>query len=239
MASPPALELDEVSTAYDGVPMLRRVSLRVEEGELVCLLGSNGAGKTTTLRTLIGLVRPTEGRVRLHGRDLAGLGTDVIVRSGVGVVPEGRRLFPQLTVRENLALGLQGRPGRRSPAARIDEVLAVFPHLAGRLGQLAGTLSGGEQAMVAFGRALMGDPPLLLMDEPSLGLSPLMVEQYFAAIDRIHREGKTILLIEQNAAMALALADRGYVLEKGRVRAEGTASALKERDAVRQAYLRG
>jgi branched-chain amino acid transport system ATP-binding protein len=230
------LEMQGVDTAYDGVPMLRGVDLVVRRGELVCLLGANGAGKTTTFRTLVGLVRPTAGSVRLMGHDVTRLGTDRIAGLGVGLVPEARRLFPQLTVRENLFLGHRAT-GRKGFEAALDEIGRLFPRLRERLSQPARTLSGGEQAMVALGRALIGDPELLIMDEPSLGLSPKLVHEYFETIERIHGAGKTLLLVEQNAEMGLGIADRGYVLSKGRVVASGTAAELLARDVARHAYF--
>jgi branched-chain amino acid transport system ATP-binding protein len=230
------LEMQGVDTAYDGVPMLRGVDLVVRRGELVCLLGANGAGKTTTFRTLVGLVRPTAGSVRLMGHDVTRLGTDRIAGLGVGLVPEARRLFPQLTVRENLFLGHRAT-GRKGFEAALDEIARLFPRIKERLSQPARTLSGGEQAMVALGRALIGDPKLLIMDEPSLGLSPKLVHEYFETIERIHGAGKTLLLVEQNAEMGLGIADRGYVLSKGRVVASGTAAELLARDVARHAYF--
>jgi branched-chain amino acid transport system ATP-binding protein len=231
------LEMQGVDTAYDGVPMLRGVDLVVRRGELVCLLGPNGAGKTTTFRTLVGLVRPTAGSVRLMGHDVTRLGTERVAGLGVGLVPEARRLFPQLTVRENLFLGHRSTGRSQGFEAALDEIARLFPRLKERLSQPARTLSGGEQAMVALGRALIGDPELLIMDEPSLGLSPKLVHEYFETIERIHRAGKTLLLVEQNAEMGLGIADRGYVLAKGRVVASGTAAELLARDVAHQAYF--
>jgi branched-chain amino acid transport system ATP-binding protein len=231
------LEMQGVDTAYDGVPMLRGVDLVVRQGELVCVLGPNGAGKTTTFRTLVGLVRPTAGSVRLMGHDVTRLGTDRVAHLGVGLVPEARRLFPQLTVRENLFLGHRATGRSRDFETALAEIARLFPRIAERLWQPARTLSGGEQAMVALSRALIGDPELLIMDEPSLGLSPKLVQEYFETIERIHRSGKTLLLVEQNSEMGLAIADRGYVLAKGRVVASGTAAELVARDVARQAYF--
>jgi branched-chain amino acid transport system ATP-binding protein len=231
------LEMQGVDTAYDGVPMLRGVDLVVRRGELVCLLGPNGAGKTTTFRALVGLVRPTAGSVRLMGHDVTRLGTERVAGLGVGLVPEARRLFPQLTVRENLFLGHRATGRSQGFEAALDEIARLFPRLKERLSQPARTLSGGEQAMVALGRALIGDPELLIMDEPSLGLSPKLVHEYFETIERIHRAGKTLLLVEQNAEMGLGIADRGYVLAKGRVVASGTAAELLARDVAHQAYF--
>ncbi len=231
------LEFSHVSTAYDGVPMLRDLSLSVSPGELVCLLGPNGAGKTTTFRTLTGLLRPTKGTVRLMGQDLAGIGAQDVARLGVGLVPESRRLFPNLTVHENLFLGWRAVGGRRDFEADLEEMSALFPRIRERLTQPAGTLSGGEQAMVALARALIAKPRMIIMDEPSLGLSPKLIDEYFATTDAVHRSGTTILLIEQNAQKALAIADRAYFLLKGQIAAAGTAEELRENDAACATYF--
>ena len=237
MESAPLIEMRQVSTAYDGVPMLREVDIQVFPGELVCLLGPNGSGKTTTFKALTGIIRPTAGAVSIFGRDIAGLRPEQVVRLGMGVVPEERRLFPRLTTEENLLLGFRGND-RRAFRARFDELADIFPRVGERFHQPCGLLSGGEQAMVAFLRALMCDPSILVMDEPSLGLSPLMIEQYFAVIDRVHKAGSTIFLIEQNAALALSMADRGYVLEKGRIELADGAGSLLASGALERAYLR-
>jgi branched-chain amino acid transport system ATP-binding protein len=231
------LELSAVSTRYGPVPMLREVSLNVAKGELVCLLGPNGAGKSTTFNTICGLIAPTRGQVRIMGRDLAGIGTEGLGALGVGVVPEGRRLFPSLTVEQNLRLGHDAARCTRPFAARLAARAGIFPRIRERLGQAASTLSGGEQAMVALARALIGDPDLVVMDEPSLGLSPKLIDEYFAIVADIHAKGTTVLLIEQNAEAALALADRGYLLLRGQIAATGTSTELLHDNTVRNLYL--
>jgi branched-chain amino acid transport system ATP-binding protein len=231
------LELRDVDTHYDGVPMLRGVSLRVEAGEVVCLLGPNGAGKTTTFRAITGLVPAARGDVSIMGQRVERIRTERIAALGVGLVPEGRRLFPDLTVRENLWLGYQAAGGGNAFEARLEEMGTMFPRVRERLRQTAGTLSGGEQAMVALARALIGQPKLVIMDEPSLGLSPRLIEEYFAIVARMREAGTTVLLIEQNAEKALQVADRGYVLVKGRIVTEGPTRALIEAEAVRQLYF--
>ena len=239
MARRPAmLELRDIDTAYGGVPMLRDVSLNAEAGEIVCLLGPNGAGKTTTFRAITGLVRPTKGSIRIMGEDVGRIGTEGVARLGVGLVPEGRRLFPDLSVRENLWLGYRATVGRDDGfEARLDAIGELFPRVRERLAQNAGTLSGGEQAMVALARALIGEPRLLIVDEPSLGLSPKLIDDYFAMIARINGAGTTVLLIEQNAHRSLAIAHRGYVLVKGRLVASGPADELRSSDTVRSLYF--
>jgi branched-chain amino acid transport system ATP-binding protein len=231
------LELRGVSTRYGRNPMLRRVSVELREGEIACLLGPNGAGKTTLIRTILGIVRPVEGAVLFRGERIDGLKTNRIVERGIGVVPEGRRVFPKMTVQENLRMGAFAEWGGREVAGRMAEIFATFPRLGERSRQLAGTLSGGEQAMLAIGRALMGRPRLLLLDEPSLGLSPLLVEQIFELIGAINRQATTVFLVEQNARKSLALAHRGYVIQKGEIVAAGTARELRDSDVVRHAYL--
>ncbi|AZV20801.1 ABC transporter ATP-binding protein [Mesorhizobium sp. M7A.F.Ce.TU.012.03.2.1] len=232
------LELRDVDTSYGAVPMLRGVAMSVRPGELVCLLGPNGAGKTTTFMTVCGVVRAQRGKVEVMGRDMATLGTENLASLGVGLVPEGRRLFPGLTVMENLRLGYDAVSGR-GPNFRVqlDKMCKLFPRIHERLRQVAGTLSGGEQAMVALARALIGEPRLVIMDEPSLGLSPKLIGEYFEITREIHRQGTTILLIEQNAEMGLGIADRGYVLVKGRVAQEGPAKELLSSKAARSLYL--
>jgi branched-chain amino acid transport system ATP-binding protein len=232
------LELKDVDTAYGAVPMLRNVVMSVRQGELVCLLGPNGAGKTTTFMTVCGVVRAQRGKVEVMGKDVATLGTENLAALGVGLVPEGRRLFPGLTVIENLRLGYDA-VSNRGPnfEAQLDKMCDLFPRVRERLRQVAGTLSGGEQAMVALARALIGEPKLVIMDEPSLGLSPKLIGEYFEITDEIHRRGTTILLIEQNAEMGLSIADRGYVLVKGRVAQEGPAKELLSSKAAKSLYL--
>ncbi len=231
------LELSTISTSYGPVPMLRDVSLSVAKGELVCLLGPNGAGKSTTFNTICGLITPDRGRVRIMGRDVAATGTERLGALGVGFVPEGRRLFPSLTVRQNLRLGYDAASCARPFEERLEAMGELFPRIRERLGQGAGTLSGGEQAMVALARALIGEPALVVMDEPSLGLSPKLIDEYFAIIAAIHAQGTTVLLIEQNVETALALSDRGYLLIRGRIAASGTSAELLKDDTVRQLYL--
>lgn len=232
------LELRGVSAAYGQVKALNGISLAVREGEIVCLLGSNGAGKTTTIRTIMGVLHPTEGEIHMGGTRIDGLLPARIVQMGVAVVPEGRRLFPKMTTEENLRLGALYVRSEDTIQQRLSEVFDLFPVLRERRSQLAGTLSGGEQSMVAIGRGLMGDPRLLLFDEPSLGLAPVIVAQIFEVIATIAARGTTVLLIEQNATKALAVASRGYVLEKGRVVAEGSAEDLARSGVIHGAYLR-
>ena len=231
------IALQDVSTAYDGVPMLRNIDLTVARGELVCLLGPNGAGKTTTFRAITGLVRPTTGTVRLMDQDIARTGTEKVASLGVGLVPEARRLFPKLTVRENLQLGYEAVGADLPFEEGLESVTARFPRIKERLQQMAGTLSGGEQAMVALARALIARPGLVIMDEPSLGLSPVLIQEYFAQTAEVAAAGTTVLLIGQNAEQALRIADRGYVLVKGRIAASGSASELRESDTVRDLYF--
>jgi len=231
------LELDRVDTYYGRVQALQSITMTIEEGEVVTLIGSNGAGKTTTLRTISGLTRATRGKVRLRGKDITQLPPDRIVMLGIGHAPEGRRVFNRMTVRDNLFLGAYVR--NDGPAIRDDQerVFRLFPRLKERHDQIAGTLSGGEQQMLAIGRAMMSRPKVLLLDEPSLGLAPILVDTIFQVITDINKEGTTILLIEQNAAKALQVANRGYVLETGRIVKEGTAKTLRESPDVQRAYL--
>jgi branched-chain amino acid transport system ATP-binding protein len=233
------LEVDRLVARYGRITALDGISLRVEEGEIVTLIGANGAGKSTTLRAISGLVRPAAGSVRFAGRDLAGVDASAIVRLGIGHAPEGRRVFPRMTVRENLELGAYTRTKRDEIAADLEAVLETFPRLRERLDQKAGTMSGGEQQMLAIGRAMMARPTLLLLDEPSLGLSPLFVQTIFGVIRAINARGTTILLIEQNAHQALGVASRGYVLETGRIAFAGTSVELLASEEVRAAYLGG
>jgi branched-chain amino acid transport system ATP-binding protein len=232
------LELDNVHTYYGHIHALRGVSLKVEEGEIVTLIGSNGAGKSTTLRTISGLIRPRQGRITLTGKDLTHLPPHDIVAAGVGHVPEGRGIFPQLTVRENLEMGAYIVNSAAEVSRRMERVFGLFPRLRERVDQKGGTLSGGEQQMLATGRGLMLKPHILLMDEPSMGLAPLLVEAIFDIIrDLNQREGTTILLVEQNAHMALAIAHRGYVLQTGQIRLQGPAAELRDNAEVRKTYL--
>jgi branched-chain amino acid transport system ATP-binding protein len=230
------LELDRVDVFYGRIQALRSISLHVDEGEIVTLIGANGAGKTTTLRAISGLTPAAAGHIRLRGQEITHLLAEDIVTKGVGHAPEGRRIFARMSVRENLELGAYIR---RDGAARsdMDRVYTLFPRLRERQRQLAGTLSGGEQQMLCIGRALMSRPKLLLLDEPSLGLAPLMVDTIFRVIKDINSEGTTILLVEQNALKALGVAARGYVLETGRIVKEGTAKSLMESPDVQRAYL--
>ena len=232
------LEVDAIHVYYDAIHALKGVSFSVAAGELVTLLGGNGAGKTTTLKTLSGLLRPRQGAVKLKGEIIGSAEPHEIVRRGVAHVPEGRKVFPRFTVLENLQIGAYTRAKNRL-GAELDFVFQMFPRLKERQKQYAGTLSGGEQQMLAIGRALMTKPTLLLLDEPSMGLAPKIVEQIVENIRAINKTGVTILLVEQNAAMALAISHRGYVLETGCVIIEGAASELAGNDLVRQAYLGG
>jgi branched-chain amino acid transport system ATP-binding protein len=233
------LQIENLVARYGRITALAGISLHVDEGEVVALIGANGAGKTTTLRAISGLIRPASGRIAFEGHDLGGRAPHAIVRLGIGHSPEGRRVFPRMSVRENLELGAYTRSSKREIAADTEHVLETFPRLRERIGQKAGTMSGGEQQMLAIGRALMGRPRLLLLDEPSLGLSPLYVQTIFSVIREINARGTTILLIEQNASQALAVATRGYVLEVGLVAHEDTSANLSASPAVRAAYLGG
>jgi branched-chain amino acid transport system ATP-binding protein len=233
------LKLNEVVAYYGQMMALGGISLEVKEGEIVCLLGGNASGKSTTMKTIIGLVRPTSGTVEFESQRIDEAPTGEIVRRGIALVPEGRRIFGRMTVWENLAMGSYVRHG--APQADIDmdmeRVFGLFPRLKERTGQYGGTMSGGEQQMLAIGRALMARPRLLLMDEPSMGLSPAFVDQVFDIIQQINKQGTTVLVVEQNAAVALSIANRGYVLQNGRIAAADTAEALLAADDVRRAYL--
>ncbi len=233
----PVLELRGVYTHYGLVSVLRDVNIEIYPGEMVCLLGGNASGKTTTLKTILGYVRPSEGEVLLDGEVVSGLKTTEIVRRGISMVPENRRLFGDMTVLENLELGAYLRTDKRKVAEDLERVLEVFPRVRERLKQKAGTLSGGEQQMVAMGRALMADPKVLLMDEPSMGLAPVLVEQVFEIIQTIRGLGRTIFVVEQNANMALSIADRGYVLQTGQIVLADTAENLLHNPLMREAYL--
>ena len=231
------LRIENVYAGYDRADVLLDVSLAVEAGSITCMLGSNGSGKTTLIRAILGLTPPRRGRIVFDGEDLAGRPTHEIVRRGIACIPEGRRVFPKLTVAQNLHLGAYGENDAAKIARRLARVGAIFPRLEERSGQLAGTLSGGEQAMLSIGRGLMSEPRLLLVDEPSLGLAPLLVKENFAVIRRAHEMGITVLLVEQNVRQTLAIAHYGYVLAQGRVAARGTAAELAANAEVHQAYF--
>ncbi len=230
------LQLDKVTTYYGQMRILEGVEISVDAGELVCLLGGNASGKSTTLKTILGLVRPRSGRVMLEGEDVSRWSVAQRIANGMAIVPENRRLFGQMTVRENLELGAVLQDGTTFDED-LDRVQTLFPRLEERKDQLAGTLSGGEQQMVAMGRALMSRPRLLLMDEPSMGLSPALVQQNFRIIKEVHESGVAILMVEQNANMALTIADRGYVLATGNVVLKGSASELLHHEDLKRAYL--
>jgi branched-chain amino acid transport system ATP-binding protein len=232
----PLLRLEGINTYYGQMHILQDVNLVVGEGELVCLLGGNASGKSTTLKTILGLVPPRSGSVVLGGEDVTGFTTARRIERGMAIVPENRRLFGPMTVLENLEMGAYLRP-RADLADDLDRVYETFPLLAERRKQLAGTLSGGEQQMVAMGRALMGRPKLLLMDEPSMGLAPILVERSFEIIAQVHDEGVALLIVEQNANVSLSIADRGYVLSTGRIVLQGKASELLQHEELRKAYL--
>jgi branched-chain amino acid transport system ATP-binding protein len=233
----PMLEVDNIHSYYGNIHALKGISLSVEKGEIVTLIGANGAGKTTTLRTITGAMKPREGAVRLEGEDLAPFKPHEIVYKGMSMVPEGRRIFSRLTVAENLEMGSYTRTDKTELAADFERVFTLFPRLKERHTQVAGTLSGGEQQMLATARALMAHPRILLMDEPSMGLAPVLVEAIFETIQRINKEGTTILLVEQNALMALSVAGRGYVLQTGEIVLQDTAGNLSKNTMVQKAYL--
>jgi len=231
------LEVQDIHTSYGNIRALKGISLKVERGEIVTLIGSNGAGKTTTLKTIIGTLKPERGEIQFDGRRIDRLSTDKVVRLGIAQSPEGRRIFARMSVLENLELGAFARADRHNVAADMARVLALFPRLDERLHQKGGTLSGGEQQMLAIGRALMASPKLLLLDEPSMGLSPILVETIFETIGNIRRQGTTILLVEQNARMALRVANRGYVIQAGSIVLHDAAGDLLRGDLVRKSYL--
>jgi branched-chain amino acid transport system ATP-binding protein len=233
----PILELRNVSTHYGPIQVLRNISLEIRPGEVVCLLGGNASGKTTTLKTILGYIVPTQGDVLLDGRRVNGLPTQRLVEMGISMVPENRRLFRRMTVRENLELGFSLRRDRDEIQKDFGRVFTLFPRVRERLNQRAGTLSGGEQQMVAMARALMARPRVLLMDEPSMGLAPVLVEQNFEIIQEVNRQGTTIFVVEQNANMALSIADRGYVLQTGKLVLADTAKNLLKNPQMREAYL--
>jgi len=231
------LEIRDLKAGYGGAEVLHGLDIHIEAGELVAIIGPNGAGKTTLLRVISGLVRPSAGTLRFEGRDLLSMEPDLIVRSGLVHVPEGRMVLGRMTVRENLLLGAHVRFAEPEISRDFEYVLTLFPRLKERLEQMAGTLSGGEQQMLAIGRGLMGSPSLLMLDEPSLGIAPIMVEKIFTAVQDIRARGVTVLLIEQNAAKALDLAVRGYALDLGYITAAGRSTDLLNDDRVRRAYL--
>jgi branched-chain amino acid transport system ATP-binding protein len=231
------LSVREIDVFYGLVPALHRVSLDVAAGETVCLLGPNGAGKTTTVKSIAGLLRPRSGTIALNGTDITGVPPHGTVGLGISVAPEGRLLFPDMSVEENLELGASPARARRALRESMDRVYALFPRLLARRGQAAGTLSGGEQQMVAIGRALMAQPQLLILDEPSLGLSPLMVQELFRVMRVLNERGMSILLVEQNVVRALRICHRAYVLESGRIVMQGTGAELGRSDTIRKSYL--
>jgi len=231
------LIVDRIRTAYDHADVLEEVSLTVRPGSITCLLGANGSGKSTLIRSILGLTPPRAGKISFEGRDLTGLATHKVIAAGIACIPEGRKVFPKLTVEENLRVGGWQERSALEVRRRIGEVFELFPQLRERRRQLAGTMSGGEQAMVSIGRGLMRAPKLLLIDEPSLGLAPIYVKQNFAIIERIRDRGVTVFLVEQNVHQTLAIADYGYVLAKGRLVAEGPPDRLAENPEVHQAYF--
>ena len=233
------LEIKDLQVHFGGIHAIKGVSLRVEQGEIVTLIGANGAGKTTTLRTVSGLKKPTQGTITVEGRDITSTSAQSRVKLGLGHVPEGRRVFPTMTVLENLELGAYLRRDRAAIAEDLRGIFDRFPVLADRRKQNAGTLSGGEQQMLAMGRALMGRPRILLLDEPSMGLAPLLVQEIFDIVRSINEMGTTILLVEKNANMALQVADRAYVMETGTIVLEGPASELLKTEDIKRAYLGG
>ncbi|HIU64531.1 MAG TPA: ABC transporter ATP-binding protein [Candidatus Avacidaminococcus intestinavium] len=231
------LKVEDLVVAYGGIEALKGVTVEVPEGKIITLIGANGAGKSTLLRTIIGLVKPVKGTVSYDGQDITGLNSQKIVKTGITLVPEGRRVFANLTVLENLKIGAYMRNDKAEIEKDIRWIYEMFPRLEERNWQLAGTLSGGEQQMLAVGRALMSRPKLIMMDEPSLGLAPLVIKDIFRIIQEINKNGMTILLIEQNANMALKIADWAYVLETGTIKMEGTGQELLENPQIREAYL--
>ena len=233
----PLLALKDVVAAYGRIEALQGISLEVRRGEIVAMLGGNGAGKSTTLKTISGLIHPRSGRIELEGKDVTTVPAHRLVRLGIGQAPEGRRIFGRLTVTENLQMGAYTRHDKAEIAADFERVYSLFPRLLERRGQAAGTLSGGEQQMLAIGRALMARPKLLLLDEPSMGLAPNLVEQIFEIIQDINSQGTTILLVEQNAQMALAVASRGYILQTGKIVLADSSAALLANEQVKKAYL--
>ncbi len=235
-AQAPLLSVADLHVYYGAIHAIKGISLEVHEGEIVTLIGANGAGKSTTLNTIVGLLKPRQGTVALHGVPIHGVSASRMVSKGLALCPEGRRIFHQMTVKENLEMGAYSRP-KGEIQASLDEMFQRFPRLKEREKQIAGTLSGGEQQMLAMARALMSRPTLLMLDEPSMGLAPILVEQIFGIISELHASGVTVLLVEQNAHMALQVADRAYVMETGLITAQGEASVLMHDDAIQKAYL--
>jgi branched-chain amino acid transport system ATP-binding protein len=231
------LEIENVFTAYDKADVLQGVSLQVEAGSITCLLGSNGSGKTTLIRSILGLTPPRAGSIRFDGAEITRQQTHKVIAAGIACIPEGRKVFPKLTVEENLRLGAYQEPSESVTRTRVAEIYGIFPRLGERRGQLAGTMSGGEQAMISIGRGLMRAPKLLLIDEPSLGLSPILVKENFNIIRQINQRGITVFLVEQNVHQTLAISHHGYVLSKGRVVASGPPVEIAGRDEVREAYF--
>ena len=231
------LEVKNLKVAYGGIQAVKGIDLHIDQGELVTLIGANGAGKTTTLRTMVGMVKPAEGTIQYDGKPTGKTPVFDFVRKGLVMVPEGRGVFGRLTVEENLRMGAYYRNDESAIRSEIDYVYELFPRLKERMTQLAGTLSGGEQQMVAMGRAMLSKPKLLLLDEPSMGLAPIIVQKIFEIVQMISKQGVTILLVEQNAKLALEISDRGYVMESGRITMSGAASELLSSDAVQKAYL--
>ncbi|WIW70712.1 ABC transporter ATP-binding protein [Anaerosinus gibii] len=233
------LKIENINVFYGAIHAIKDISIEVNEGEIVTLIGANGAGKSTTLRTISGLLKPKTGKITFEGKDIAGIPAQAIVKTGISQVPEGRRVFANMTVMENLELGAYIRSDKSGIAEDMNSVFERFPRLLERKSQLAGTLSGGEQQMLAMGRALMSRPRLLLLDEPSMGLAPLLVKEIFTIVQEINRTGTTVLLVEQNANMALSIANKAYVLETGRITLSGDAKELAASEDVRKAYLGG
>jgi branched-chain amino acid transport system ATP-binding protein len=232
------LALNDVSTVYGNIEMLRHVNVQVEKGKIVCLLGSNGAGKSTLIKAILGLAKVVNGKITFDAADITGEKTHKIIRRGISVVPEGKRIFPKMTTVENLRMGAFTEQDERATEGRMERVFELFPRLKERARQIAGTMSGGEQSMLSIGRGLMSSPQLMIFDEPSLGLAPILVEQNLETIQRINQEGTTIFLVEQNASLTLEIAAYGYVLQKGEVIMEGTAEQLRQSEVIQSAYLK-
>jgi branched-chain amino acid transport system ATP-binding protein len=235
----PVLELKRVNACYGKIQVLYDIDMTIHRGELICLLGGNASGKSTTLKTILGIVRPTNGTIRLNGEDISRKPTNYMVRQGVAIVPENRRIFPKMTVRENMEIGALHRQDRAQVREDIHAMFEMFPRLKQRVNMMGMVLSGGEQQMLAMARALLAKPDILLMDEPSMGLSPALVDQQFEIIENINKQGTTILMVEQNATMALSIADRGYVLQTGEIVLEDKAANLLNHPGMQQAYLGG